>query len=417
MTCADRAGKVNHPAGPGVTSNGMAGIGGLRGRRAFAAAALAALAVGLALLGARASGRAPHLALRDVGAVDAPIHVAHASGAPGLLYVVEQSGRIRVVDHGTVRSRAFLNISRRISYGGEQGLLSIAFDPRYHRNHLLYVDYTNSNGNIEIDEFHAASNTSANPNSRRRVLVVPHPGASNHNGGQLQFGPDGNLYISTGDGGTGGGNAPDLGVLLGKILRINPHKHGTLAYTIPQSNPYVGRAGRDAIFSYGFRNPFRFSFDSANGNLAIGDVGQGAWEEIDYATRGRAIGSYFGWPTYEGRACYQCGSPDPNPNPRPPVFPIIVKNHATTGFCAIIGGYVVHNSNLSLLNGRYVYSDNCNGDIRSLMPTTPRATGDRNTGLSVASPTSFGVGGAGQLYVTSGNFGGNGHVYQIVQRP
>jgi hypothetical protein len=399
----------------------MVGIGGFRGRWALVAAGIvAALPVALAVVGSRASGRAPHLALRDVGTFDAPIYVTHAPGAPGFLYVVEQSGRIRVVDHGTVRTQAFLNISGRVAYGGEQGFLSMAFDPRYKQNHLLYVDYTNANGNLEVDEFHATSNASANPNSRRTVLVVPHPGESNHNGGQLQFGPDGNLYISTGDGGGGGDNhdnARHLDVLLGKILRINPHKQGTRPYTVPQGNPYVGRTGRDEIFSYGLRNPFRFSFDSANGNLAIGDVGQGEWEEIDYATRSRAKGSYFGWPTYEGYAAYDLSRPDSNANPRPRVQPIIVKNHRTTGYCAIIGGYVVHNPNLSLLEGRYIYSDNCNGDIRSLVPSTGGASGDQNTGLSVASPTSFGVGGAGQLYVTSGNYAGDNHVYQIVQRP
>jgi hypothetical protein len=400
----------------------MVGIGGFRGRWALVAAAMVvALAVVLALVGSRASGRAPHLALRDVGTFDAPIYVTHAPGAPGFLYVVEQSGRIRVVDHGTVRTQAFLNISGRVAYGGEQGFLSMAFDPRYKQNHLLYVDYTNADGNLEVDEFHATSNVSANPNSHRTVLVVPHPGESNHNGGQLQFGPDGNLYISTGDGGGGGDNhdnARHLDVLLGKILRINPHKQGARPYTVPQSNPYVGRTGRDEIFSYGLRNPFRFSFDSANGNLVIGDVGQGTWEEIDYATRARAKASYFGWPTWEGYERFSTRI-DPHRNHRPPIFPIIVKDHDPSGdgYCAIIGGYVVHNPNLSLLNGRYVYSDNCNGDIRSLMPTTPRATDDSNAGLSVASPTSFGVGGAGQLYVTSGNYSGDNHVYQIVQRP
>jgi glucose/arabinose dehydrogenase len=371
----------------------------------------------LALLGTGASGRAPTLALRSVGTFDSPTYVTHAPGTAGFLYVVEQTGRVRVVDHGTVRSRAFLNISNRISCCGERGFLSIAFDPHYRSNHLLYADYTNANGNLEVDEFHATSNRSANPNSRRTVLVVPHPGESNHNGGQLQFGPDGFLYISTGDGGGGGDNhdnARHLNVLLGKILRINPHKHGTAPYTVPRTNPYVGRTGRDEIFSYGLRNPWRFSFDSANGNLAIGDVGQGDWEEIDYVTRSRAKGSYFGWPTYEGFAPFDQSRPDPNPNHRPRIAPIIVKNHGSDGYCAIIGGYVVHNPSLSLLNRRYVYSDNCNGDIRRLRPTTPRATRDRNTGLSVSGPSSFGVGYARQLYVTSL---GNGRVYQVVQRP
>jgi hypothetical protein len=394
----------------------MVGIGGQRGRASLVVAAVAALSITLALLAGLASGRAPHLALRDVGAFDAPIYITHAPGVPGMLYVVEQSGRIRVVDHGTVRSTAMLNISGRISYGGERGLLSMAFDPHFPQNRLLYVDYTNANGNLEVDEFHASSNVSANPNSRRQVLVVPHPGESNHNGGQLQFGPDGDLYVSTGDGGGAGDNhdnARHLDVLLGKILRIDPHKQGTHPYTVPQSNPYVGRTGRDEIFSYGLRNPFRFSFDSANGNLAIGDVGQDSWEEIDYVTRARASGSYFGWPTYEGTAPFDLGRPDPNPNPRPPVLPIKVHSHSPEGYCAIIGGYVVHNPDLSLLNGRYVYSDLCTGDIRSLVPHTTGATGDSSTGLTVSGPHSFGVGGAGQLYVASDD----NHVYQVVQRP
>lgn len=397
----------------------MVGVSDHRERWSLVAAAIvASLAVGLTLLAGGASGRTPTLAKRSVGVFDAPIYIAHAPGAAGFLYVVEQTGRVRVIDHGTVRTQAFLNISGRISCCGERGLLSIAFDPHYHQNHLLYADYTNVNGNLEVDEFHAASDTSANPNSLRRVIVIPHPGESNHNGGQLQFGPDGYLYISTGDGGGGGDNhdnARHLDVLLGKILRINPHKQGTAPYTVPQSNPYVGRTGRDEIFSYGLRNPFRFSFDSANGNLAIGDVGQSAWEEIDYTTRSRAKGSYFGWPTWEGKADFDPSRPDPNPNPRPPIFPIKVHDHSQD--CAIIGGYVVHNPNLSLLDGRYVYSDNCNGDIRSLVPSTGGSMGDQSTGLSVASPTSFGVGPAGQLYVASGNYAGDGHVYQIVQRP
>jgi len=381
------------------------------------AAALIAGVLVVALLGTGASGRAPTLALRSVGTFDSPIYVTHAPGTPGFLYVAEQAGRIRVVDKGTPRSQDFLNISNRISCCGERGLLSIAFDPHYRSNHLLYADYTNANGDLEVDEFHATSNRGADPNSRRTVIVIPHPGESNHNGGQLQFGPAGLLYISTGDGGGGGDNhdnARHLNVLLGKILRIDPHKQGTRPYTVPQSNPYVGRTGRDEIFAYGFRNPWRFSFDSANNDLAIGDVGQDSWEEIDYVARPRAKGSYFGWPTYEGFAPFDLSRPDPNPNPRPRVQPIIVKNHGSDGYHAIIGGYVVHNPNLSLLNGRYVYSDHANGAIRSLVPSTSGARGDRNTGLSVSGPSSFGIGYARQLYVASL---GDNHVYQIVQRP
>jgi len=375
---------------------------------------IAVVALTASFLGGRASGGTPTLGLRSIGTFDDPTFVAHARGAQGFLYVAEQGGRVRVVDHGTVRTQPFLNISGRVSCCGEQGLLSIAFDPHYQSNHIFYAAYTNARGSLEVDELRAPSNTSANRLSRRTVIVIPHPGASNHNGGQLQFGPDGFLYISTGDGGGGGDtfdNARHLNVLLGKLLRINPHKRGSAPYTVPSSNPYVGRTGRDEIYSYGLRNPWRFSFDSANGNLAIGDVGQSAWEEIDYVTRSRAKGSYFGWPTWEGNERFSSRT-DPNPNHRAPIFPIKVHNHSLD--CAIIGGYVVHSSALGLLNGRYVYSDNCNGDIRSLKASTSGATGDRSTGLNVSGPSAFGVGGAGQLYVASL---GDDRVYRVVQRP
>ncbi len=390
--------------------------GHLRRSSLIAGALVVLLAVGLVLIGSRASGGTPTLGLRSVGTFNSPIYVTHAPGAGGFIYVVEQRGTIRVIDHGTVRSQPFLNIGDRVRSGGEQGLLSMAFDPGYRSNRLFYAAYTRGDGALEVDEFHAASNTQANRSSLRRVIVVPHPDAGNHNGGQLQFGPDGDLYISTGDGGgadDGFDNARHLNVLNGKLLRINPHKRAAAPYTIPRDNPYVGKPGRDAIFSYGLRNPWRFSFDSANGNLAIGDVGQGAWEEVDYVTRARAKGSYFGWPTWEGRAVHDSGRPDPNHNHRPPIFPIELKDHGSDGFCAIIGGFVVHNPSLSLLNGRYVYSDNCNGTIRSLVPTTPQASHDRTTGLNVSHPSAFGVGGSGQLYVASL---GDGHVYRIVQR-
>src|SRR3954449_74548 len=383
-------------------------MGGMRGRRSrwalVAGAIVAAVAVGLTLVGSRASGGTPTLGLRSVGTFDSPIYVTHAPGAGRFLYVVEQGGSIRVVDHGTVRPGPFLDIHNRVLSGGEQGLFSMAFDPRYRSNHLFYAAYTKAGGALEVDEFHAASNVHANKFSLRKVIVIPHPDAGNHNGGQLQFGPDGYLYISTGDGGGGDDqfdNARHLDVLNGKLLRIDPHQHGAQPYTVPGSNPFVGRSGRDEIYSYGFRNPWRFSFDSANGNLAIGDVGQSAWEEIDYATRGRAKGSYFGWPTWEGLATHDSGRRDPNPSHRPPIIPIKVKSHGGDGYCAIIGGFVVHNPSLSLLNGRYVYSDNCNGEIHSLVPSTSGASGDRGTRLNVSSPSSFGVGNGGQLYVAS----------------
>jgi glucose/arabinose dehydrogenase len=376
-------------------------------------AAMTLAALVLVVLGdGPAAGRAPALELRSVGSFDQPTFVTYAPGSPGFLYVVEQSGAVRVVDHGVKRQSPFLNLSGRISCCGERGLLSLAFDPNFDTSRLVYASYTNDSGNIEVDEFHAPTATRVNPASRRTVIVIPHPNEGNHNGGQLQFGSGGNLYISTGDGGGGDDvhdNARKLDVLLGKILRIRPQKSASKPYTVPAGNPFVGRTGRDEIYSYGLRNPWRFSIDSANGNIVIGDVGQGAEEEIDYVTAAGASGTNFGWPQYEGDLVHDASRPGPGP----PKFPIFTYPHSNGG-CAIIGGYVVHSPALGPLNGRYVYSDNCNGDIRSLVARTTGASGDRSTGLSVSSPSSFGVGPSGQLYVASL---GDGHVYRIAESP
>jgi glucose/arabinose dehydrogenase len=352
---------------------------------------------------------------RKIGNFDHPVYVTGAPGFPKLEFVVEQPGSVRVVKGHHKLRHAFLNIRGLVGYdGAERGLLSIAFPPDYKQSGRFYVDYTDKQGDINVVEYQRRSATKARAGSARLVLSINHRANANHNGGQLQF--LGNLlYISTGDGGSGGdppNNAQNTDSLLGKILRIDPRPSGGQPFSIPSDNPFVGKPGRDEIFSYGFRNPWRFSFDSANGNLAIGDVGQSAWEEIDYVTRSRARGSYFGWPTFEGNSDFDPSRRDPNPNHRAPIFPIHVNDHSRD--CAIIGGYVVHSTALSLLNGRYVYSDNCNGAIRSLVPSTSGASGHRSTGLSVSGPSGFGVGGAGQLYVASL---GDGHVYQVIQRP
>ena len=391
----------------------MEGTSGARRPVALFCAAIAiAASLFVVLGGGPAAGRAPALELRSVGHFDQPTFVTYAPGTSGFLYVVEQTGSISGIDHGANRPSPFLDISGRISCCGERGLLSLAFDPGFASNHLFYVSYTNGAGNIEVDEFRAPTATRANPASRRTVIVIPHPSAGNHNGGQLQFGSGGNLYLSTGDGGGADDsfdNARKLDVLLGKILRINPHQSGQKPYTVPAGNPFVGRTGRDEIYSYGLRNPWRFSFDSANGNIVIGDVGQGAEEEIDYTTAAGASGTNFGWPQYEGDLVHDSSRPGPGP----PKSPIFTYSHSNGG-CAIIGGYVVHSAALGPLNGRYVYSDNCNGDIRSLVPRTTGASGDRSTGLSVSSPSSFGVGPSGQLYVASL---GDDRVYRIVEGP
>ena len=287
------------------------------------------------------------IAKRMIGNFAAPTYVTHAPGAPRYLYVVETGGRVRVLHNGNLLGQPFLDIHGRVSTGGERGLLSIAFDPHYRRNHRLYAYYTNRAGNIEIDEFRARSNRNANEGSRRRVIVIRHPGFANHNGGQLQFGPDGKLYIGTGDGGGAGDpreNAQDKGELLGKLLRINPHRHGSRPYRSPRGNPYVGRPGQNEIYARGLRNPYRFAFD--RGRIVLGDVGQDRWEEVNYETHRSLRGANFGWDRFEGD--HRFDYPGDNEASRAPGYqktdlrvPAQRPKLRVVGGCSIIGGLVV----------------------------------------------------------------------------
>lgn len=226
------------------------------------------------------------------------------------------------------------------------------------------------------------------------LLVIPHRGAANHNGGQLQFGPDRRLYISTGDGGNVhplGEPARRLDSLLGKILRINPLPGPRRPYTAPRDNPFFGRTGRNEIFSYGLRNPWRFSF--AGRRILIADVGQLQREEVNVTPLARASGANFGWPQYEGDVIFD----DSRPGPDTPTFPAFVYDHSG-GRCAIVGGYLVNGRALLELTGRYLYGDLCTGEIRSIA-LPPRQPDDRPTGLSLPSVSSFGRGYGGTLYV------------------
>jgi glucose/arabinose dehydrogenase len=289
--------------------------------RAAVAATLLAGAAFL-LVGASSSGQAvPNQAAKGIakhriGTFDAPMYLTHAPSAPNFLYVVERAGRIEVMKNGHQMKGSFLDIHGGVTTDGERGLLSMAFDPQYAHNKLFYVYYTNSDGNIEVDRFHARSNSRAQAASRQPVIVIPHPTFANHNGGTLAFGPGGDLYLATGDGGFGGDpheNAQNRHVLLGKLLRIDPHAHGKQPYSVPKSNPYVGKPGRDEIYALGLRNPFRFSFDT--GRILIGDVGQDSWEEVDFEGRKALRGSNFGWDHFEGR--HRLHFPGDNDAPRP----------------------------------------------------------------------------------------------------
>jgi glucose/arabinose dehydrogenase len=390
---------------------------------ALAAALAATLALALPACGsasdqtdgtaATATPSAKHgVGLKRIGSFDAPVYVTGAPGFPQLLFVVEQQGRIAVMNGGR-RAGTFLDIRDLVNYGGERGLLSVAFPPDYARSKRFYVYYTDGDGSIQIDEFQRRGATRAVASSRRAVITIPHPVNSNHNGGQLQF--LGNLlYFATGDGGSGGdppNNAQNKDVLLGKLLRIDPRASGGKPYSAPASNPFVGQAGRDEIYSYGLRNPFRFSFDTSHGQprIAIGDVGQNQFEELDYTTVGRARGANFGWDAFEGFSKYtdeNSGTPDPGGT----VKPIFAYPHSRGGSCSIIGGYVVRDPRLRGLRGRYVYADLCEGQLRSLFPHLKRAGGDRELDLQVASPSSFGEDQRHRLYVTSLE----GPVYRLV---
>ena len=336
----------------------------------------------------------------SIGTFVAPVDVRINPGWPAQLYVVEKPGRIILLRNEVRTAAPFLDITGLVLDFGEQGLLSLAFPPDHNRSRRFYVMFVNKDGNVEIDEFQrsAANPYIADPASRRIVLVVPHPIHTNHNGGQMHFTADGLLFISIGDGGSGGNEARRLPSLLGKVLRINPLPAGPLAYQIPPDNPFVGKYGRDEIYAYGLRNPWRMSIQ---GNvMSIGDVGQSNAEEVDMMTIGSARGVNFGWPQYEGNLLY-----DPaRPGPDAPKFPIFTYDHSGER-CAIIGGYIIRDTGLPALRGRYLYADRCNGEIRSFIPyvAAQTASGDAALGLTLAGISSFGTGIGGQIYIAAGS--------------
>jgi glucose/arabinose dehydrogenase len=355
------------------------------------------------------SGTARALHLARVGTFDSPVYVTSPPGDARRIMVVEQGGTIRVVRGGRKLAQPFLDIRSRVVSGGEQGLLSMAFARDYASSHRFWVYFTNRDGDEEIDEFRAASRDRADPGSAKRILLQT-DSEDNHNGGQLQMGPDGYLYAGLGDGGGANdqhgarGNGQNLGTLLGKIIRITPRPAG--GYSIPESNPFAGRAGaRGAIYSYGLRNPWRFSFDRATGDIVIGDVGQNAIEEIDFRRRGTAKGVNFGWRPWEGRRR--------NFNESAPgaVFPQLTKSH-DDGWCSITGGYIVRDRSLGSLYGRYVYGDYCKGQLRSVKLSQSSASGDRALPLrTIPSLSSFGQDARGRVYVASLN----GPVYRFAR--
>jgi glucose/arabinose dehydrogenase len=340
--------------------------------------------------------------LTKVGTFASPDYVTYAPGDRRRVFVVEQGGTIRIVRDGRVLRTPFLDISSQIVSGGEQGLLGLAFAPDYASSGRFYVDYTDRNGDTRVVEYRrGASADRANPRSARQLLFQDQP-ESNHNGGQLAFGPDGLLYVGLGDGGGGDdqhgpiGNAQNLGTLLGKILRIDPRPSGGQPYGIPADNPFVGRSGaKPSIYAWGLRNPWRFSFDRATGDLTIGDVGQDHVEEVDFRTKGTGRGTNFGWRAWEGTR-----HEDPSVRVSGDVKPVLQYTHDRGG-CSVTGGYVIRDARLPALAGRYVYGDFCAGDLLTARLRQGGASGRRALGLHVSSLSSFGEDGRGRVYVAS----------------
>lgn len=333
---------------------------------------------------------------------NSPLELKHAGD--DRLFVVEQGGRIKILNpDGTVNPTNFLNISSNISSGGERGLLGLAFHPDYANNGFFYVYYTNTAGNTQISRFSVSSDPDvADPASELQMLSFNQP-FSNHNGGHIAFGPDGMLYIASGDGGSGGdpqNNSQTLSTLLGKILRLDVDAP---APYIPADNPFVGGPERDEIWAYGVRNPWKFSFDSETGDLWIADVGQGSWEEINKEPS-TAAGLNYGWRCYEGNAPF-------NTNNCPPqselTFPF-AEYSRSNGKCSITGGYVYRGSDYPGIEGLYFFADLCTNEI---------GTVDQDGNLTFHEPlgattiTSFGVDVNQKLYVIA--FGG-GSIYELI---
>jgi glucose/arabinose dehydrogenase len=310
---------------------------------------------------------------RIASGFDSPVHVATPPGETRRLYVVEQQGRIRIVQNGRVTG-TLLDIRSQVTCCGEQGLLSVAFHPRFARNGRYYVNYT------------APANRVVEYRGRRALrtlLNIPDP-YSNHNGGQNVFGPDGRLYVGTGDSGGGGDpddNAQDLGSRFGKLLAINVDRRGARWQTV----------------GYGLRNPWRFSFDRQTRDLYIGDVGQNAWEEVNFTPRRSPGVENYGWDVYEGRARFE--NKPRNPRGRL-VFPVAVYP-LSGGHCAVVGGFVYRGSAVPAARGRYFYGDNCSGTIWSLRIVRGRARDVRRESFNIANVSSFGEDARGELYAVS----------------
>jgi glucose/arabinose dehydrogenase len=372
---------------------------------------IAIVSIGLALVGFLPQGAVgePINALTPVATgLSSPLGVLSAPDGSGRLFIVQQGGQIRIFDGQQVRSTPFLNISSLVSCCNERGLLGLAFHPQYSSNGFFYINYTNKAGNTVVARYTVSPDPNiANPNSAQIVISIDQP-SSNHNGGQLQFGPDGFLYIGMGDGGGSGdpdNRAQNLSDLLGKMLRIDVD--GTPPYSIPADNPFVGTPGaRAEIWAYGLRNPWRFSFDRLTGDLFIADVGQNQWEEIDLQPAASAGGENYGWRRMEGNHCF---NPSTGCNDGTLTLPILEYDHSLG--CSVTGGYRYRGTRFAGMRGVYFFADYCSGQIWGATDNSGVMTRFDfiDTDFSI---TSFGEDESGELYVVDGG----GEIHQLAMQ-
>jgi glucose/arabinose dehydrogenase len=344
--------------------------------------AVAVVVLGGVLVGVAGSAAAAESAFRRavvVRGLDSPVQVVSTPSEPRRLYVVEQRGTVRVVERGRLRPGFFLDVRNLVVSGGEQGLLGLAFDPNYAKNRLLYVNYTDRNGDTRVVRYRT-NGRRALTRSTRILLRVDQP-YSNHNGGNIAFGPDGRLYVGLGDGGSGGdpqGRAQNMSSLLGKMLRLDVRRPGLA----PE------------IVGLGLRNPWRYSFDRQTGDLYIGDVGQGAVEEVDFTPRESPGLENYGWNLYEGSQRFEDGDPGPGKL----VFPVFEYGRGS-GNCTVIGGFVYRGKARPAQRGRYIAGDYCSGIVWSFRVRSGERTGLRREPFRIPGLTSFGEDVAGELYV------------------
>lgn len=339
-----------------------------------------------------------------VTGLDQPTFLGHAFDER--LFIVEKPGRIQIVENGTIRDTPFLDITDRVGSGGsEQGLLSVAFHPEHASNGRFFVNYTDRNGDTVISRFQVGEDPNlADAESERILLTIAQP-YGNHNGGQLQFGPDRYLYVGMGDGGSAGdpqNNGQDPTTLLGSLLRLDVDSGDDSGYAIPPDNPYVGSdSGRNEVWAFGLRNPWRFSFDRATGDLFIADVGQNMYEEVNVVPAGQPAPVNYGWNIVEGLHCFRSDPCDQEGL----YLPAVEYSHPEGG-CSITGGYVYRGELFPTLTGNYFYGDFCTGMVWSYLP----AEGEPHLVTEVqGNITSFGEDLAGEIYLLTQQ----GQVYQI----